>query len=240
MPFRFRKIIPLGKGFRINLSKSGISSSVGGKGFTLNFGKRGVRPTISAPGTGLSYTPSMGAGDNATSTGKTTSTVITGIVSIILICIISICCIGFIFSDSIGSSTPTPFVLVPLETIVYGTSSAAKAQTRSASTLIVAPATSTIFILPTQELQVIPSQSFIESTLAPTWTPLPTFTPFVLNTLPVGSGSVCSCSGDLYDCKDFSTHAQAQACFNYCIQQGRGDIHMLDANNDNDACESLP
>lgn len=35
MGFRFRKSINLGKGFRINLSKSGIGYSVGGKGFRL-------------------------------------------------------------------------------------------------------------------------------------------------------------------------------------------------------------
>lgn len=32
--------------------------------------------------------------------------------------------------------------------------------------------------------------------------------------------------------------AAAQACFNYCVAQGVGDIHGLDG--DGDACESLP
>ncbi len=56
MPFRFRKIIPFSKGFHINLSKGGISSSIGGKGFHLNLGRSGIRPTMGMPGTGLSYT----------------------------------------------------------------------------------------------------------------------------------------------------------------------------------------
>ncbi|MBI5964896.1 MAG: DUF4236 domain-containing protein [Chloroflexi bacterium] len=55
MPFRFRKSLKLGKGFKINLSKSGLSTSIGGKGLSLNLGKRGVRSTVGIPGTGLSF-----------------------------------------------------------------------------------------------------------------------------------------------------------------------------------------
>jgi hypothetical protein len=51
---------------------------------------------------------------------------------------------------------------------------------------------------------------------------------------------VCDCSGDLYNCSSFSTHRAAQACFDYCVGQGRGDIHRLDRNNDGIVCESLP
>jgi len=52
--------------------------------------------------------------------------------------------------------------------------------------------------------------------------------------------STCDCSGNLYNCKDFSTHNQAQACYDYCAAQGYGDIHKLDRDNDGVACESLP
>ena len=52
--------------------------------------------------------------------------------------------------------------------------------------------------------------------------------------------AVCACSGDLYNCSSFSTHAQAQACFNYCWQQVGSDVHDLDGNDDGLACESLP
>ncbi len=54
MPFRFRKIISLGKGMRLNLGKTGASFSLGGKGTTVNLGKRGVRTTLGIPGTGIS------------------------------------------------------------------------------------------------------------------------------------------------------------------------------------------
>lgn len=45
MPVRFRKTFTLFPGVKVNLSKSGMSISVGRKGFTLNFSKRGVRQT---------------------------------------------------------------------------------------------------------------------------------------------------------------------------------------------------
>lgn len=54
------------------------------------------------------------------------------------------------------------------------------------------------------------------------------------------SSEVCSCASNSLNCSNFSTHSQAQSCFNYCIGQGRGDIHRLDGDNDGSACESLP
>lgn len=55
-----------------------------------------------------------------------------------------------------------------------------------------------------------------------------------------GDGEVCKCTGNIYNCDDFTTEAQAQACYNYCISLGKGDIHRLDRDNDGRACESLP
>lgn len=54
MALRFRKSFKIAPGVRINVSKSGVSTSVGGKGFTANLSKRGTRVTTSIPGTGLS------------------------------------------------------------------------------------------------------------------------------------------------------------------------------------------
>jgi len=62
---------------------------------------------------------------------------------------------------------------------------------------------------------------------------------FVLPTKrPPPAGGTCSCSGDSLNCSDFSSHASAQACFDYCVQQGAGDIHRLDQDNDSIACEN--
>lgn len=55
MGFRFRRTIPLLRGVRINLAKTGMSVSVGRPGATINLGKRGVTGTIGVPGTGISY-----------------------------------------------------------------------------------------------------------------------------------------------------------------------------------------
>lgn len=52
---RFRKTISILPGVRINLSKSGVSTSVGGKGATLNVGHGKRNVTLGVPGTGLSY-----------------------------------------------------------------------------------------------------------------------------------------------------------------------------------------
>ena len=56
MGFRFSRRIRILPGLRLNLSKSGVSASVGRRGAWLTFGKRGTRATVGLPGTGLSYT----------------------------------------------------------------------------------------------------------------------------------------------------------------------------------------
>src|SRR3954447_9156550 len=60
MGWRFRhsfKIIP---GVRLNLSKSGLSCSIGGAPLTLNIGPRGVYGSASLPGTGIAYRQRFG------------------------------------------------------------------------------------------------------------------------------------------------------------------------------------
>lgn len=59
MGFRFRKSIKLLPGIRINLSKSGISTSIGKPGATINFSERGTRGTVGIPGTGISYSEKL-------------------------------------------------------------------------------------------------------------------------------------------------------------------------------------
>jgi uncharacterized protein DUF4236 len=55
MGFRYRRSLRVAPGLRLNLSKSGISASVGRPDLTVNFGRRS-RATLGIPGTGLSYT----------------------------------------------------------------------------------------------------------------------------------------------------------------------------------------
>lgn len=52
---------------------------------------------------------------------------------------------------------------------------------------------------------------------------------------PEQTGNII-CSYNAYNCADFSTHAEAQAVFEYC----GSDVHRLDRDNDGSACETLP
>ena len=55
MGFRFHRSIRLFPGVHLNISKSGVSLSIGGAPFTFNWGRRGETVTTSLPGSGLSY-----------------------------------------------------------------------------------------------------------------------------------------------------------------------------------------
>lgn len=73
MGFRFRKRIKIAPGLHLNLSKSGVSASIGGKGATINVGKKGVKSTLGIPGSGLSHTAQLAkfsCGETAGSSGK--------------------------------------------------------------------------------------------------------------------------------------------------------------------------
>ena len=59
MGFRLRKTIKLFPGVKLNLSKSGISTSIGVPGATINVSKRGTRSTVGIPGTGISYSEKL-------------------------------------------------------------------------------------------------------------------------------------------------------------------------------------
>ena len=62
MGFRFQKRISILPGVRINLSKSGVSTSLGPRGADVNIGKDGVTANAGIPGTGLSYRQKVGGG----------------------------------------------------------------------------------------------------------------------------------------------------------------------------------
>ena len=65
MPFRFRHSFRVFPGLRLNLSKSGVSTSIGTRGAWWTIGPRGTRATVGIPGTGLSYTEYAPAGRGA-------------------------------------------------------------------------------------------------------------------------------------------------------------------------------
>ena len=55
MGFRFRRRLRIMPGLYVNLSKSGVSASIGRRGATLNLSKKGVQTTVGLLGSGLSY-----------------------------------------------------------------------------------------------------------------------------------------------------------------------------------------
>ncbi|MGB4873002.1 MAG: thermonuclease family protein [Candidatus Promineifilaceae bacterium] len=50
----------------------------------------------------------------------------------------------------------------------------------------------------------------------------------------------CDCGKNRYNCADFSVQTDAQACFDFCLEQTGEDVHKLDGGGDGRVCESLP
>ena len=61
MGWRFRQSFKVIPGLRLNLSKSGLSASIGSAPFTVNVGPHGLTGTASIPGTGISYREHLGS-----------------------------------------------------------------------------------------------------------------------------------------------------------------------------------
>ena len=55
MAIRFKKSKKVGP-VKLNLSKGGVSVSMGGKAAGVSVGKRGTNTRVSIPGTGISFT----------------------------------------------------------------------------------------------------------------------------------------------------------------------------------------
>ena len=60
MGLRFQRVLRIFPWLRINVSKGGLSGSVGPRGADVNFGRRGVTTNAGIPGTGISYRSRLG------------------------------------------------------------------------------------------------------------------------------------------------------------------------------------
>ena len=60
MPLRFSRRLSIIPGLRLNLSKSGVSASIGHRGAWYTVGSHGQRATLGLPGTGLFWTERIG------------------------------------------------------------------------------------------------------------------------------------------------------------------------------------
>ena len=68
---RYRKSIKICKGVRLNLSKSGVSATIGVRGLSVNTGPRGTYLNTGIPGTGIYDRRKIGGGSSGT--GNTSS-----------------------------------------------------------------------------------------------------------------------------------------------------------------------
>ncbi len=61
------------------------------------------------------------------------------------------------------------------------------------------------------------------------------------NNTPVSSGplnNTWNCTADIYNCANFTSMAEAQVAFDYCIGQGKGDVWNLDRDGNGKVCTS--
>jgi hypothetical protein len=86
MAFRFQRRVKIMPGVRLNVSKSGVSASVGTNGATVNVGKDGVTRTVGVPGTGLSHRKTVVRRKKAKGDSETSSGVL-GWIAAILVCL---------------------------------------------------------------------------------------------------------------------------------------------------------
>jgi len=70
MGLRIRRSIKIAPGVRLNIGKKGSSISVGRKGATVNLSNKGTRATVGIPGSGISYTETIGKRREETSQGS--------------------------------------------------------------------------------------------------------------------------------------------------------------------------
>lgn len=52
--------------------------------------------------------------------------------------------------------------------------------------------------------------------------------------------SDCTCTGNAYNCADFATGNDAQACYQHCLELVGSDVHWLDDDRDGSACDWSP
>jgi hypothetical protein len=60
MSWRFHRVLNIIPGVRLNVSKSGVSTSLGPRGADVNIGPHGATANAGIPGTGLSYRQKLG------------------------------------------------------------------------------------------------------------------------------------------------------------------------------------
>lgn len=233
MPIRVRKSVKVAPGVRMNFSNGGVSTSAGTGGFRLTSPKGGCLSILAWPVVAVVWiyywifkllwmaVVSLWRVATATPQSKRVTAVSVGALAVI----------GLISSavNAITGDTEPPAPTVDMASVQ---------QTALANAWL--PFTQTAAALPTSTftLEPLPTATLELPTLVPTLQP-PTPTLLIYNSPTIGpAAAVCPCSGDTLNCSDFAGHNSAQACYNYCVSIGVGDIHNLDRDGNGLACES--
>ena len=90
---------------------------------------------------------------------------------------------------------------------------------------------------PTLEPTVTPTRVPTATSPPPTITPTATI---IIQPTQSAPGNCNTCLSNAYNCPYFSTQIEAQACFDYCMDQVGYDVHRLDGDDDGIACEWNP
>ena len=88
MGLRFRRRIKIFPGVWFNLSKGGISTSIGGKGLTVNLKGGKAKTTVGLPGTGLSYSETTTGNAEERAQGRRTSPAELWVLLIVIIALV--------------------------------------------------------------------------------------------------------------------------------------------------------
>lgn len=111
MAINFRKRISLMPGVKLNVSKNGLSTTVGTKGGSVNVGKNGVYANASIPGTGLYAREKISSTTNNVQkiqdVGETTGYEWVMIICLVFSMLLFIVCVLFPHMEKL------PFVLIP-------------------------------------------------------------------------------------------------------------------------------
>lgn len=87
--------------------------------------------------------------------------------------------------------------------------------------------------IPAAPTAVVEQPAIVEQPAVPTAVPAPVSEPTPIPQ-PI---SDCSCDGNAYNCDDFKTQEEAQACYSRCMDITGKDIHRLDGDQNGLACD---
>ena len=133
-------------------------------------------------------------------------------------------------------ATATATLMATVTSTPSATSSATATSTGQATATSTATPTATATMQATATSTRTPTATATKQATA-TSTRTPTATATATRQPPAGCST---CAADVYNCSDFDTQREAQACFDYCMERVGYDVHQLDSDGDGEACESLP